>query len=215
MSLILHNYFRSSTSIRVRIALAMKGVDYRYSSYALLKNEHKSEDFLKLNPQGLVPSLETPEGVISQSMAILEYLDEVHPEPALLPSAPMDRARVRSLAQIVAMDIHPVNNLRVLQYLRSEFNADDAAVKQWFQHWACEGFEALEARLSGEQETGRYCHGDSPTLADICLVSQAINNKRFGIETEPYPTIARIVRSCLELPAFVAGLPDQQPDATG
>ena len=212
MSLILHNYFRSSTSIRVRIALSMKGVDYRYSSYALLNNEHKSEDFLKLNPQGLVPSLETPEGVISQSMAILEYLDEVHPEPVLLPSAPMDRARVRSLAQIVAMDIHPVNNLRVLQYLRSEFNADDAAVKQWFQHWACEGFEALETRLSGEQKTGRYCHGDSPTLADICLVSQAINNKRFGIETGPYPTIARIVRSCLELPDFVKGLPDQQPD---
>ena len=215
MSLILHNYFRSSTSIRVRIALAMKGVDYRYSSYALLKNEHKSDEFLKLNPQGLVPSLETPDGVVSQSMAILEYLDEVHPEPALLPSAPMDRARVRSLAQIVAMDIHPVNNLRILQYLRAEFNADDIAVKRWFQQWAREGFEALETRLSGEQETGRYCHGDSPTLADICLVSQAINNKRFDVESEPYPTIERIVNSCLELPAFMAGLPDNQPDVAG
>lgn len=213
MSLVLHNYFRSSTSIRVRIALALKGLDYQYTAYALLNKEHKGDSFLKLNPQGLVPTLETPDGKISQSMAILEYLDEIHPVPALLPTTPIEKARVRSLAQIVALDIHPVNNLRILQYIRSEFNADDAAVKRWFQQWACEGFDALETRLSGEPETGRYCHGDSISLADICLVSQAINNKRFDVAIDAYPTIDRIVSNCLELPAFVAGLPENQPDA--
>ncbi len=214
MPTILHNYFRSSTSIRVRIALAMKGVDYEYASYALLKREHKSEAFLSLNAQGLVPSLETPDGVISQSMAILEYLDEVHPEPALLPSSPMERARVRSLAHIVAMDIHPVNNLRILQYVREELGADDKAVKAWFQRWANEGFAALETRLASEAETGRYCHGNSITIADICLVSQAINNRRFDVPIDAYPTIERIVNACLELPVFVQGLPENQPDAT-
>ncbi|MFK7996302.1 MAG: maleylacetoacetate isomerase [Granulosicoccus sp.] len=215
MSVILHNYFRSSTSIRVRIALAIKGVDYQYSSYALLNEEHKSPEFLKLNPQGLVPTLETPQGIISQSMAILEYLDEVHPSPALLPVTPIEKARVRSLAQVVAMDIHPVNNLRILQYIRSEFNADDATVKSWFQQWANVGFSALEARLSREPETGRFCHGNNVSLADICLVSQAINNKRFEVALGAYPTIERIVNACLKMPAFVAGLPENQPDAIG
>lgn len=213
MSLILHNYFRSSTSIRVRIALAMKGVDYQYSSYALLKEEQKSQEFLRLNPQGLVPSLETPHGTISQSMAILEYLDEVYPVPALLPATPIEKARVRSLAQVVAMDIHPVNNLRILKYIRSEFNANDVQVTSWFQQWVNEGFSALETRLSGEAETGRFCHGDKVTLADICLVSQAINNKRFKVAIDAYPTIERIVKSCLEMPEVIAGLPENQPDA--
>jgi len=213
MTLILHNYFRSSTSLRVRIVLALKGLDYEYAGYALLDNAHKQESFLSLNPQGLVPALQTPDGVIAQSMAIMEYLDEVHPAPALLPDTPIARARVRSLAQIVAMDIHPINNLRLLQYIRTEFGADDAAVKDWFQQWANEGFAALESRLTDEPETGRFCHGDTVSLADVCLVSQAVNNRRFDISLDAYPTIERIVTQCLALPAFAQAMPDKQPDA--
>lgn len=213
MSMILHNYFRSSTSIRVRIVLALKGLDYDYVAYPLLDKAHKQPEFLALNPQGLVPALQVPDGVIAQSMAIMEYLDETHPAPALLPDTAMARARVRSLAQIVAMDIHPVNNLRILQYIRSEFGADDAAVKRWFQQWAREGFDALEKRLAHDEDTGRYCHGDAVTLADVCLVSQAINNQRFAVAIEAYPTIERIVNECLQIAAFQDALPDQQPDA--
>jgi len=213
MTLILHNYFRSSTSLRVRIVLGLKGLDYEYAGYALLDNAHKQESFLSLNPQGLVPALQTPDGVIAQSMAIMEYLDEVYPAPALLPDTPIARARVRSLAQIVAMDIHPINNLRLLQYIRTEFCADDAAVKGWFQQWANEGFAALESRLTDEPETGRFCHGDSVSLADVCLVSQAVNNRRFDVSLDAYPTIERIVTQCLALPAFIHALPENQPDA--
>ncbi len=213
MSLILHNYFRSSTSLRVRVVLALKGLDYEYVPYALLDKAHKQDEFLALNPQGLVPALQTPEALIPQSMAIMDYLEEVHPEPALMPSTPLERARVRSLSQIVAMDIHPVNNLRILQYLRTQFSADDAAVKSWFQQWACEGFEALESRLSNESDTGRFCHGDNVSIADVCLVSQAVNNRRFDVAITAYPTIERIVSACLEIPEFQQAMPDQQPDA--
>ena len=213
MSFTLHNYFRSSTSIRVRIALALKGLAYDYQGYALLKDEQNSAKYKNINPQGLVPTLETPDGVISQSLAILEYLDETHPHPALLPATPAAKARVRSLAQIIALDIHPINNLRVLKYLRTNFNADDDEVKAWFQQWATSGFDALETRLVSESETGRYCHGDTITIADICLVSQSINNRRFDVQLQPYPTINRIVDLCLATPEFAQALPDNQPDA--
>ncbi len=212
--LILHNYFRSSTSVRVRIALNIKGLAYDYVPYALLPDEHKSETYLKLNPQGLVPALEIKDQtVLTQSMAIIEYLDEASPEPALMPSDPLGRARVRSLAQIIGCDIHPVNNLRILRYISGEFGADAEAKKAWFTNWATEGFAALEARLSNETETGEFCHGDVPGLADICLYAQVLNNQRFDVDIEPYPTIAHIFTHCDALPEFQDARPEHQVDA--
>ncbi len=209
----LHNYFRSSTSFRVRIALNMKGLAYDYLTYRLLKGEQRAPAYLALNPQGGVPALELDGGrVLTQSMAILEYLEEAHPKPPLLPRDPAERARVRSLALAVACDIHPLNNLRVLQRLRG-LGQDDAGVADWFRHWVAVEFAALETRLAGEPETGRFCHGDSPTLADLCLVPQVVNNARFECDMAPYPTIRRIHETCMELEAFQKARPMEQPDA--
>ncbi len=209
----LHNYFRSTTSLRVRAALNMKGLDYDYVSYALLNNDHKSEAYLKLNPQGLVPALVTKdEAVLTQSMAILEYLDEEHPKPPLLPEDMLGRARVRALAYIIAVDIHPINNLRILKYLETEFGADADAKKSWFHEWAHHGMEALESRLVDEPKTGVFCHGDTPTMADICLYAQMFNNQRFGMDMSAYPTIMGIFRECECLPAFADAAPLNQPD---
>jgi len=211
---ILHNYFRSTTSLRVRVALNMKGLDYGYVSYALLSEDHKSDAYLKLNPQGLVPALEIKDGaVLTQSMAILEYLDEVHPEPPLLPADALGRARVRALAGIIAVDIHPINNLRILKYLATEFNADAGAKKAWFHTWAHQGMAALETRLANAPETGKFCHGDTPTMADICLYGQMFNNQRFDLDMTAYPTIMTIFRACECLPAFADAAPLNQPDA--
>lgn len=214
--IVLHNYFRSSTSVRVRIALNLKNISYEYAAYALLPDQHKSDAYLALNPQGLVPALEIKgdaPAVITQSMAIIEYLDEAYPDPALMPADPLGRARVRSLAQIVGCDIHPLNNLRVLREIESTFGADAKAKANWFQKWAIEGFSALEARLSSEDNTGVFCHGDTPGLADICLFAQVLNNERFDVGTEDYPTIMRIFRACDALPAFQDARPMNQPDA--
>lgn len=214
--LILHNYFRSSTSVRVRIALNLKNLPYEYAAYALLPDEHKSEAYLALNPQGLVPALEIKgenPAVITQSMAIIEYLDEAYPEPALMPTIPIGRARVRSLAQIIGCDIHPLNNLRVLRHIEENFGADAEAKTAWFRKWARDGFTALETRLSTEPETGVFCHGDKPGLADICLYAQVLNNERFDVGTENYPTIMCIFRACDALPAFQDAKPMNQPDA--
>ncbi len=211
---ILHNYFNSTTSVRVRVALAMKGLTYTHKTYALLPNEHKSAAYLKLNPQGLVPSLEIDgKTVVTQSMAILEYLDEAHPEPSLLPKDVLGRARVRSLSHIISVDIHPINNLRILRYLESEFGADATAKKKWFHQWACAGFSALETRLVNEPETGVFCHGDNPTIADICLYGQMFNNIKFGIDMDAYPTIIRIYKTCKTLKLFQDAAPQNQPDA--
>jgi len=210
---ILHNYFRSSTSFRVRAALNLKGLNYDYMSYHLRKGEQRSEPFLQLNPQGLVPALEIPGAVLTQSLAIIEYLDEVYPDPALLPGDALGRARVRSLAMIIGCDIHPINNLRVLGELRIGFGADDEVVTKWFRKWVAASFEPLEARLASEPETGQFCHGNSVGLADICLVGQVINNDRFNVDTSPYPTIQRIYDACVELDAFKASVPAAQPDA--
>lgn len=213
MSFVLHNFFRSSTSYRVRAALKLKGLDYDYVPYVLRKAEQRAPVYLAMNPQGLVPTLETPRGPLSQSLAIVEWLDESHPEPPLLPKEPWARARVRSLAHAVALDVHPVNNLRVLKRLADQFGADEAGQADWFRHWAVETFAALETRLAREPETGRFCHGDAPGLADLCLVGQALNNRRFGVDMSPYPSIRRIVAGCLELTAFADAAPDRQPDA--
>ena len=210
---VLHNYFRSSTSVRVRAALNLKGLSYDYIPRALLKGEQASPDHLALNPSGLVPTLVTPEGALPQSLAILEYLDEVHPEPPLLPSDPWGRARVRSLAQILALDIHPVNNLRILQHIEAEYGVDAAGKAAWFRKWADAGMQALETRLAAEPETGAFCHGDTVGLADLCLYAQVLNNARFEVEMSGYPTIARIHANCMAVPALEQAAPANQPDA--
>jgi maleylpyruvate isomerase len=210
---LLHGYFRSSTSFRVRIALNLKGIAYDQSFRHLRKGEQRAPDYLKLNPQGLVPTLDIDGLHLTQSLAIIEYLDETHPAPALLPATPAARARVRSLAQMLALEIHPINNLRVLQDLKTRFGADDEAQAAWFRHWVMETFAALETRLAGDAATGRFCHGNAPGLADICLVPQVVNNMRFNVDMAPYPTISRIHKACLEIPAFADAMPAKQPDA--
>ena len=212
--LVLHNYFRSSTSFRVRIALNLKGLGYRYAAYHLRKGEQRGDAYLKLNPQGLVPTLELPDGtLLTQSLAIIAWLDETHPEPPLLPPDALGRARVRALAEMVALDIHPINNLRILADLRHRFGAGDAAVTAWFNHWVHETFRPLEAMLAKSPATGRFCHGDAPTLADLCLVPQVANGGRFGVDMTPYPTIRRIHETCMALDAFRTAAPAVQPDA--
>ncbi len=210
---LLHGYFRSSTAFRVRIALNLKGLAYDQTFRHLRKGEQRAPDYLKLNPQGLVPTLEIDGQTLTQSLAIIEYLEETHSTPALLPKDAAGRARARSLAYAVALEIHPINNLRVLEDLKTRFGAADAAAAGWFRNWVAETFGALETRLAHEPQTGKFCHGDTPGLADICLVPQVINNTRFNVDMTPYPTISRINAACLELEAFKAALPANQPDA--
>jgi maleylpyruvate isomerase len=211
--LVLHNYFRSSTSIRLRAALNLKGLSYAYVAHHLRRGEQRHAAYLAINPQGLVPSLVLENGaVLTQSLAIIEYLDETRPSPPLLPKSALDRARVRALAQAIALDIHPVSNLRVLAYLRSAFGAGEEAISVWFKHWVAETFGPLEVMLAADARTGRFCHGDTPGLADLCIYAQVLNNGRFGVEMSSYPTLSRIFEACAMLPAFVAAAPDNQPD---
>ncbi|WP_417688335.1 maleylacetoacetate isomerase [Roseibium sp.] len=211
---ILHSYFRSSTSFRLRIALNLKGVETDYVAHHLRLGEQRSEAFLSINPQGLVPALELADGtVLLQSMAIIEYLDETVPEPPLLPRDAAGRARVRGLAQMVACEIHPVNNLRILNDLKTRFGAHEDTVADWFRHWVAETFAPMEILLAQSPDTGTYCHGESPGLADICLVAQVINNQRFAVDMAPYSTIRRIHEACMQLPAFQQAAPANQPDA--
>jgi maleylpyruvate isomerase len=213
-SLILHNYFRSSTSVRVRIALNLKGLDYAYVAHHLRKGEQRMTDYLRLNPQGLVPALELGDGtVLTQSLAIIEYLEEIRPEPPLLPPDATGRAQARALALTVACDIHPINNLKVLNYLRNHFGADDEAVARWFRHWVAETFAPLETMIEASARRGVFAMGDAPGLADICLYAQVLNNARFGVDMTPYPTIRRIFAACDEVPAFRQARPENQPDA--
>lgn len=210
----LHNYYRSSTSFRVRIALEMKGLSYRYVAHHLRHGEHLEPAYLSVNPQGLVPALVWSDGtLLLQSLAIIEFLDETVPEPALLPKDTHGRARVRMLAQMIACDIHPVNNLRVLTSLRAVFGAGDQDIINWFRHWVNETFEPLEKLLSSSPETGEFCHGDTAGLADICLAAQVVNNARFNVDMTPYPTISRIHAECMALLAFQKAAPQNQPDA--
>jgi len=214
MSLTLHNFFRSSTSTRLRAALNLKGLEYDYVAYKLREGETRAPEYLALNPQGLVPSLELGDGtVLTQSLAIIEWLEEEHSEPALLPPDALGRARARALAYMIACEIHPLNNLRVLGYLADPLGADEAAVKAWFRHWVTVTFDALETELAGNSATGIYCHGDTPGLADLCLYAQVWNNKRFEIDVANWPTIARIFDALDQLPAFAKAAPPRQPDA--
>jgi len=213
----LHGYWRSSAAWRVRIALNLKGMDWADSPVHLVRDggEQRRPGFLRLNPQGLVPALETADGVLTQSLAIIEYLEETHSAPPLLPADPVGRARVRGLAQLVASDIHPLNNLRVLQYLRDSLGIDDARRDAWYRHWVMEGLRALETRLAGEAATGVFCHGDTPGLADCCLVPQLYNARRYQCPLDGFPTLLRIDAACGEREAFRRAHPDSQPDAPG
>lgn len=214
MMLRLHNFFRSSTSVRLRAALNLKGLEYDYVAYQLRRGDTRRPDFLALNPAGLVPALEREDGtVLTQSLAIIEWLEETRPQPALLPADADGRARVRSLAQMIACEIHPLNNLRVLGRLAEQFGADEDAQKEWFTHWVRTTFDALETRLAGDAATGAFCHGDAPGMADLCLYAQVWNNRRFSIETAGWPTIARIFAALDAIPAFRDAAPPNQPDA--
>jgi maleylacetoacetate isomerase/maleylpyruvate isomerase len=209
----LYDYFRSSAAFRVRIALNLKGLQYDYVTKALLKNEHRAADYLALNPQGLIPTLEVDGTVISQSLAIVEYLDEVQPQPHLLPADPLARAQVRSMALAIACDIHPLNNLRVLNYLRRDLGQNDAGVNTWYRHWVAEGFRGLELQAAKHSAAGRYCFGDSLSLADVCLVPQMYNARRFKCDLTPFPKLTAISTHLETLPAFDAARPEAQPDA--
>lgn len=214
--LTLHGYWRSSAAYRVRIALNLKQVEYDQHAVHLVRDggEQHLPSYHALNPQHLVPTLVHGERLVHQSLAIIEYLDEaVAPTPPLLPPDARQRARVRALAQLVACDIHPLNNLRVMQYLQSELGVDAPARERWTRHWMHEGFDAFEALLLADPSTGTYCHGDTPTLADICLVPQVYNARRFGMDMTAWPTIARIDAQCRDLPAVQRALPENQPDA--
>jgi len=211
----LYSYWRSSAAYRVRIALGLKGLAYETLPVHLTRagGEQHSAQYLALNPQGLVPALVDGDNLFTQSLAIIEYLEETHPEPPLLPSGAKERARVRSLALAIACEIHPLNNLRVLQYLGQEFGADEKARTQWYHYWLSLGLDALEKRFCIEPETGAFCHGAKPTLADVCLVPQLANARRCAFDLAPYSTLCRIEAACLALPAFAAAAPERQPDA--
>ena len=211
----LHTYFRSSASYRVRIALNLKGLPFESVGVHLVRDggAQHSLDYAALNPTRLVPTLQDNEHTFLQSLAILEYLEETHPTPALLPPDAPARARVRALAQTIACEIHPLNNLRVLQYLTQELKIDDVAKTAWYRHWVTLGFTALESLLASSSHTGAFCHGNTPTIADCCLVPQVANARRFAISLEAFPCIVRIDAACLALDAFVQARPEEQPDA--
>jgi maleylacetoacetate isomerase len=213
--LTLYDYWRSSACYRVRIALNLKGLPYTRKPVHLINNggEQHAAAYREVNPQEIVPALVDGHRVIRQSLAIIEYLDEMHPRRPLLPGVPRDRAHVRGLAQLIACDIHPINNLRVMQYLENELGVQQAARESWTRHWIVQGFTAFEAILAGDAATGEFCHGDTPGVADACLIPQVYNANRFGIDLTPYPTIRAINERCLALPAFDAARPEKQPDA--
>ena len=211
----LYGYFRSSAAYRARIALNLKGLEYERAFVHLTKGggEQFASEYAALNPQSLVPVLQEGEDTLTQSVAIIEYLDEVYPEPALLPKTPLERARVRSIALSIACEIHPLNNLRVLRYLVRDLKVTDAQKGEWYRHWVANGLAPLETRLANDSATRRFCHGDTPGLADICLVPQLANARRFNIALDNFPTLVRIEQTCMTLKAFQDAAPSAQPDA--
>jgi maleylacetoacetate isomerase len=209
----LYGYFRSSAAFRVRIALNLKRIDAEQVFIHLRKNEQHAAAFLALQPQGLVPVLDDDGKNFIQSLAIVEYLDETHPEPPLLPGNAAARARVRAIAQAIACDIHPIDNLRVLRYLAKPLGHDAKTVEAWFNHWIKLGFDGIE-RLLADGQSGKFCHGGEPGLADICLVPQVYNAKRYpSFDLAPYPAIRRVFDNCMALDAFEQARPERQPDA--
>ncbi|MGM9513666.1 maleylacetoacetate isomerase [Roseateles sp. DB2] len=209
----LFNYFRSSASYRVRIALALKGLDYDYRSVHLAKNEQFNESYSAVSASRLVPLLRDGEASVTQSMAIIEYLDETHPEPPLLPRGPLDRAYVRAISQDIACEIHPLNNLRVLRYLTQELGVSEENKDRWYRHWVETGLEVVERRLVGEGRAGTFCFGDTPGLADCLLVPQVFNAQRFKARLDHVPTVMRIHAACMKLDAFAKTQPSACPDA--
>ena len=209
----LYSYFRSSASFRVRIALALKGLSANYHGVHLQRGEQASPAFAAVLPQQLVPALQDEGSTLTQSLAIIEYLEERHPEPPLLPADALGRARVRALALMVACEIHPLNNLRVLRYLVRELGVSEDAKNAWYRHWVEQGLAELEGQLSAHPGTGLYCHGDQPGLADCVLVPQIFNAKRFDCRLDHVPTVMRIFDQCMSLPAFQAAQPSACPDA--
>jgi maleylacetoacetate isomerase len=210
----LYTFFRSSTSYRLRIALNYKGREWEPHYVSLPRMEHRTAEYMQLNPQGLVPALVEDDGaVFAQSLALIEYLDETHPEPPLLPGSARDRAYVRALAQIVGCDIHPLNNTRVLKYLASRWELTEDEVNEWYRHWIAEGMRSFEATLNQHKQFGKFCLRDQVTLADICLVPQIANARRFKCPLEDYPNAVAIADAAAELPAFKAALPSKQGDA--
>jgi maleylacetoacetate isomerase len=209
----LHTYFRSSAAYRVRIALNLKGLQYQSHSKVLMKGEQRQPEYLQLNPQGLIPALEVDGAVLTQSLAIIEYLDEVYPAPPLLPRDAVGRAHVRAMALAIACDIHPLNNLRVLNYLKQPLAHEQASIDDWYRHWITLGFTALEAQVQRHSNGGRYCYADTLSLADVLLAPQMLNARRFNTELTPFPTLVAICSHLDALPAFAAARPEAQPDA--
>ncbi|KDP88680.1 maleylacetoacetate isomerase [Cupriavidus basilensis] len=211
----LYSYFRSSASYRVRIALRLKGLPYEYVPVHLLRDggQQLLPAYRALNPDALVPTLVDDDQVLIQSVAMVEYLDETHPEPPLLPGTALDRAYIRAVALEVACEIHPLNNLRVLKYLKHTLGVAEEAKDAWYRHWVELGFESVNTNLVRSGKAGRFCFGDTPTLADICLVPQVFNAQRFNIDVGRYPAIAKVFESCMALPAFQQAEPKAQPDA--
>jgi len=211
----LYTFFRSSASFRVRIALNLKRLKYQQAPIHLRRGggEQLSAAYKAINPQALVPTLEDGGKILTQSLAIIEYLEERYPQPPLLPRDPADKAVVRSMALIIACEVHPIQNLRVLQYVKREYNQSDEQVNRWAQHWIDLGLAALEQMIVAQARRGRFCFGDTPTLADICLVPQLGNARRYGCDLSPYPAIIEIEKNCMALPAFADAAPEKQPDA--
>ncbi len=208
----LYTYFRSSAAFRVRIALNLKGLEYDAAFVHLAKGEHRQAPYAAVNPQALLPTLELDDGKrLTQSLAIIEWLEEKHPTPRLLPTDAFARARVRSLAYLVACEIHPLNNLRVLQHLKRALGQSQEQIDTWYRHWIADGLAKLEAELAGG--SGRFCYGDAPTMADCCLVPQIFNAKRYTSDLAPYPTTMRVFENCMKLEAFDRAQPSKQPDA--
>jgi maleylpyruvate isomerase len=211
----LYTFFRSSASFRVRIALNLKGIAYDQAPIHLRRGggEQLGAAYKALNPQSLVPALEDNGKIITQSLAIIEYLDEKYPTPPLLPRGPADKALVRSMALVIACEVHPIQNLRVLQYVKTTYNQTDDQVNRWAQHWIDLGLTALEQMIAAQSPPGRFCFGDTPTLADICLVPQLGNARRYGCDLSRYPAILNIENNCMSVPAFIDAAPEKQPDA--
>ncbi len=209
----LHNFWRSGTSHRTRIALNLKGLSYEYVAVHLGKEAHLTEAFKAVNPQQLVPALDTGEQVLIQSPAIIEWLEEKYPTPALLPQDSDGRARVRALAAIVGCDIHPINNRRILEYLRKSFGADEAAINAWCGTWITAGFDAYEALLAADTRRGAFSFGHTPTIADVYLIPQIESARRFQVDLSRWPLIAGVEQACMALPAFQSAAPARQPDA--